>query len=66
MRATTAHLEKWLTLSEAATSTGLSEKTIRRAIRRGKLRRAENGVRRVLIAATELARWMKGETSQGL
>ena len=52
--------ERWLTKREAAKLARVSEKTIDRAIRRGWLRRVENGVRKVLIAYSELLRWMSG------
>jgi excisionase family DNA binding protein len=52
--------DRWLSKREAAGLAGVSEKTIDRAIKRGFLRRAKNGVRRVLIAYSELCRWMNG------
>jgi len=52
--------ERWLTKREAAKLARVSEKTIDRAIRRGWLRRVENGVRKVVIAYSELLRWMTG------
>jgi len=53
-------VEKWCSKREAAQIAGLSEKTIDRAIKRGKLRRANNGVRRVRIAYSDLVRWLNG------
>ncbi len=62
--------ETWLSKREAAELTGYSEKTIDRAIRRGLLRRARNGVRSVRIAYTDLIRFMNGgrqrEASDGI
>jgi excisionase family DNA binding protein len=53
--------EKWLTKKEAASTSGYSEKTIDRAIRSGQLRKAQNGVRRVRIAYSDLVRFMNGD-----
>jgi len=58
--------DQWLTKKQAAEISGLSTKSLERAIRRGRLRKAENGVRRVLIAYSELMRWMKGERMPGM
>jgi excisionase family DNA binding protein len=52
--------ERWLSKKEAAALSGYSEKTIQRAIRRGLLRCADNGVRRVRIAYSQFERWMNG------
>lgn len=57
--------EKWLSKQQAAAVAGLSEKTIDRAIKRGALRRARNGVRRVVVAYSDLLRWMKGDDAIG-
>jgi excisionase family DNA binding protein len=56
-------LERWLTKREAAEIARVSEKTIDRAIKRGWLKRVENGVRKVLIAYSELLRWMNGRST---
>jgi hypothetical protein len=52
--------DKWYTKKEAAAKARVCEKTIDRAISRGLLRRVENGIRKVLIADSELIRWMNG------
>jgi excisionase family DNA binding protein len=52
--------ERWVSLEEAAEIAGVHPKTVTRAIHKGALRRAKNGVRRVLIAYSDLVRWMKG------
>lgn len=58
--------DRWLTKKQAAEKCGLSTKTLERAISRGKLRRANIGFRRVLIAYSDLRRFMKGEQLQGM
>jgi excisionase family DNA binding protein len=58
--------ERWLTKKEAAALARVSPKTIDRAIRRGWLRRVQNGVRKVLISETEISRWMNGSRIAGL
>jgi len=58
--------QRWLTKREAAAVAGVSEKSIDRAIRRGLLRRAKNGLRKVLIAYSDLVRWMNGGVVQGV
>ena len=55
-----ATMQRWVTKREAAELAGVSPKTIQRAISRGELKRAKNGVRKVLIAYPDLSRWMKG------
>ena len=52
--------ERWLTVTEAAELARCHPKTIDRAIKRGNLPRVKNGVRKVLIALSELVRWMNG------
>lgn len=52
--------ERWLSKVQAAEISGVCVKTIERAIHRGALRVARNGVRRVLIAYSDLVRWMNG------
>jgi hypothetical protein len=52
--------ERWLSKRQAAEIAGVSEKTIDRAIKRRLLSKANNGVRRVLIAYSSLVRWMNG------
>jgi len=53
-------LEQWLTKRQAAAVAAVSEKTIDREIKRKNLRRANPGVRKVLIAYSDLRRWMNG------
>ncbi len=57
--------ERWLTKKEAADLAQLHEQTIYRAIRKGALKKAKNGVRRVRIAESDLLRWMNGAKLSG-
>lgn len=56
---------KWLSKRAVAEMTGYSEKTIDRAIKRGWLRRAKNGVRRVRIGYDSVVAFMQGQTAKG-
>jgi excisionase family DNA binding protein len=58
--------EQWLTKKQAAQLANVSTKTIDRAIARQALRPAKNGVRKVLIAYSELTRWMTGGEPSGV
>jgi len=53
-------MERWLNKKEAALAANVCTKTIDRAIAKGFLKRAKNHVRKVLIAYSELQRWMNG------
>ena len=57
--------ERWLSKGQAAELSNVSPKTIDRAIKKGLLRKANNGVRKVLIAYSDLVRWMNGGCSAG-
>lgn len=48
----------FLNIKQAAAFCNVSVKTIRRAVWRGLLRKANNGVRKILIHIDELLRWM--------
>ena len=50
--------EQYCTLAEAAEHARVCTRTIERALARGDLRRVKNGVRKILIAYSELVRWM--------
>lgn len=53
-------MERYLSKKEASAVTGLSVKTLERAIRRKALRAARTGFRVVRIAYSELVRFMNG------
>jgi excisionase family DNA binding protein len=57
--------ERWLSKKQAARLCGFCEKTIDRAVKKGVLRRARNGVRAVRIAQSDLLRWMNGGQARG-
>jgi excisionase family DNA binding protein len=53
-------MEQWLSKKQAAAIACVDPKTIDRAIAKHVLKRARNGVNKVLIAYSDLDRWMKG------
>ncbi|MGA2498239.1 MAG: helix-turn-helix domain-containing protein [Tepidisphaeraceae bacterium] len=53
--------ERLLPIKDAAAWAGVGPKTLRRAIRDGRLRRAGAKVRKVLIAYADLVLWMDGK-----
>ena len=51
--------DKWLTIKEVTKYSNLSESTIRRAVKRGTLK-AANQTGRLLFKYTDLDNWLKG------
>lgn len=59
-------LDEWLSLKEVVNRSGYGESTVRRAIRRKRLKIARSGVRVIRVNVADFKKWMLGETAGGV